>query len=88
MIKKKIEKLPKDYFICKGCNRQTHIYWETTLGKRCIKCVINYNLTFLWETESGIKKWGKAKWLINGNDLSKIRDEERQNLNIPSPVII
>lgn len=86
MIKKKIKQLPKDFWVCKGCNQKTNIYWETTLGNRCLKCVINYDLTFTLENKHGYKKLVKAKWLINGNPLSKIRDEKQQNLNINTPL--
>ena len=82
MIKKKKEKLPKEFWVCPCCNKETHVYWETTLGLRCIKCVINYDMDFYWETEKGKRELVKAKWLINGNEFSKIDIPKEQNLNI------
>jgi hypothetical protein len=82
--KKKTEPLPKDYFICQGCNRKTNVYWETPLGNRCVKCVVNYQLYFYWETEQGKRELVKAKWTMNEQDIYKIHNQENENVNYPA----
>jgi hypothetical protein len=69
--KKKREPLPKDFWVCKGCNRKTNVYWNTTLGNRCLRCVINYDLTFYWEKDNGFKQLAKARWMMNDEEISK-----------------
>lgn len=84
MIKKKIKKLPSDYFICGGCNRKVNAMWITMAGNRCLNCIINGNMVFLQEDEDGFKKdWVKAEWKKDGKEIQelKITKQEQQSLN-------
>lgn len=87
MIKKKIKRrLPESFWICEGCKRKVNSYLTTTIGFRCLNCVVNNNLTFLLEDEKGyLKEWVKAKWTMNGKEITSLpitkETSEQQTLN-------
>ena len=64
-------KIDKDYWICKGenCGRKVTSLFQTTIGMRCLQCVINHNLTFLAK-EFGFGKWASnVKWYSEKGEI-------------------
>jgi len=75
MIKKTGEnlKIDKDYFICKGCDIRVHSLIPTTIGLRCLKCVINNNLTFLSDGET-FRRWASnARWFKEKEEIIELK---------------
>ena len=68
-------KIDKDYWICKGenCGRKVTSLFQTTIGMRCLQCVINNNLTFLAEGEP-FKKWApNVQWFKGEEEIIELK---------------
>jgi len=68
-------KIDKDYWICEGCGERVHSLIETKDGMRCLKCVINNNLTFLSDVKGYLKYWvSNAEWKDEeGNKITTLK---------------
>ena len=76
MIKKtgaNLKSIEKDYFNCEGCYKKVTSLIQTTIGLRCLKCVIDNNLTFLAK-EIGWGKWASnVTWFKEKEEINELK---------------